>query len=97
MQNIELVTFRTTVGRDRFLETNAVVNDWLKRQQGFVARHLGERDDGSWVDIVFWETHADAMRASEALAADMAQFEAMTAIDPMSLSMSHAALRLSSN
>jgi heme-degrading monooxygenase HmoA len=93
---IELVTFRLQKGdTQNFVDANAAINDWLKRQPGFVSRHLAERDDGSYVDIVFWQTHADALAASTKMMEEMAQSEAMTMIDPMGLDMSHGTIRLS--
>ncbi len=93
---IELVTFRLQKGDTQgFVDANAAINDWLKRQPGFVSRHLAERDDGSYLDIVFWQTHADALAASNKMVEEMAQSEAMTMIDPMGLDMSHGTIRLS--
>jgi heme-degrading monooxygenase HmoA len=93
---IELVTFRLQKGDTQgFLDANASINDWLKRQPGFVSRHLAERDDGTYLDIVFWQTHADALAASTKIMEEMAQSEAMTMIDPMGLDMSHGTIRLS--
>jgi len=93
---IELVTFRLQKGDTQgFVDANASINDWLKRQPGFVSRHLAERDDGSYLDIVFWQTHADALAASNKMVEEMAQSEAMTMIDPMGLDMSHGTIRLS--
>ena len=95
---IDLVTYRLARGTGQgqaFIDANAAVNDWLKRQPGFVSRHLAEREDGSYLDIVFWQTHADALAASTKLTEEMAQCEAMTMIDPMGLDMSHGTVRLS--
>jgi len=93
---IELVTFRLQRGDiGGFVDANASINDWLKRQPGFVSRHLAERDDGTWLDIVFWQSHADALAASNKMMEEMAQSEAMTMIDPMGLDMSHGTIRLS--
>ncbi len=93
---LELVTFRIVHGTgQQFIDANASINDWLKRQPGFVSRHLAERDDGSFVDIVFWQTHDAALAASAKMMEEMAQSEAMTMIDPMGLDMSHGTIRLS--
>jgi heme-degrading monooxygenase HmoA len=93
---IELVTFRLQKGDTQgFVDANAAINDWLRRQPGFVSRHLAERDDGSYLDIVFWQSHADALAASDKMMEEMAQSEAMTMIDPMGLDMSHGTIRLS--
>jgi hypothetical protein len=95
-QVLELVTFRLAHGSGRqFVDANAAVSDWLKRQPGFVSRHLAERDDGSFIDIVFWQSHEAALAASAKMMEEMAQDEAMTMIDPMGLEMNHATIRLS--
>lgn len=93
---LELVTFRLVRGSsEQFIDANAAVSDWLKRQPGFVSRHLAERDDGTFLDIVFWQSHEAALAASAKMMEEMAQDEAMTMIDPMGLEMSHASIRLS--
>ena len=93
---LELVTFRLVRGSGaQFIDANAAISDWLKRQPGFVSRHLAERDDGSYVDIVLWQTHEAALAASGKIMEEMAQSEAMTMIDPMSLEMTHGNIRLS--
>ena len=93
---LELVTFRLARGNgQQFIDANAAISDWLTRQPGFVSRHLAERDDGSFLDIVFWQTHQAALAASAKMMEEMAQSEAMTMIDPMGLEMSHATIRLS--
>ena len=96
MQSVELVTFRTvSIDAARFVDVNAPLNDWLKRQPGFVARHLAEKDDGRWIDIVFWQSHEAALAASQKLGEEMGQSEAIAAIDPTSIGISHATVRLS--
>jgi hypothetical protein len=93
---LELVTFRLLRGSsEQFVDANASINDWLKRQPGFVSRHLAERADGSFLDIVFWQSHEAALAASAKMMEEMAQDEAMTMIDPMGLEMNHASIRLS--
>ena len=81
--------------REIWSSGGAAVNGWLKRQPGFVSRHLAERDDGSFLDIVFWQSHEAALAASAKMMEEMAQDEAMTMIDPMGLEMNHATIRLS--
>lgn len=96
MQTIELVTFRTpSMGSDDFLAANDVINTWLSRQPGFIARHLGARDDGTWVDVVLWKSDAEAKAAADRLPRELGMSEAMAAIDPASIAMSHAAVRMS--
>lgn len=98
MQTLELVTFRTVNTEPaRFLDANAEINAWCKRQPGFVSRHLAAKEDGSWVDIVFWADHDAAIQAAAKFHDEMVQCAAMSAIDPQSIAMSHAAIHLSAN
>lgn len=96
MQTLELVTFRTPNTDSRFfLDANTEINDWLKRQPGFVSRHLAAKEDGSWVDVVLWSDHGAATKAGAKLLDELAQCAAITAIDPASIAMSHAGVHLS--
>lgn len=98
MQTLELVTFRTTeIEPERFVAANAEVNNWLRRQPGFVTRHLAAKDDGSWLDVVLWTDREAAMQAAAKLMEEIGKCTAMTAIDPQSIAMSHAAVRMSSH
>lgn len=53
---IELVTFKTKadVTPDQVVSASDDVNSFLKSQPGFVSRNLGQREDGTWHDILFW-------------------------------------------
>ncbi len=91
---VELVTFRLVeADRDRFLAASAVVGDWLGRQPGFVSRHLAEREDGSFLDIVLWQTIEDALGASARAEAELGDSDFMRLIDPASMVMQHAEVR----
>ncbi|PBB44870.1 hypothetical protein CK222_07935 [Mesorhizobium sp. WSM3866] len=95
-ETLEIVTFRlkpdTAAG---FVAQNGFVTDWLVRQPGFLSRHLGERDDGSWVDVVRWQSLEQAQAAAQRIMAEIGDCEAMRAIEPASVAMSHAAVALS--
>ncbi|MDX8523037.1 antibiotic biosynthesis monooxygenase [Mesorhizobium sp. MSK_1335] len=95
-ETLEIVTFRLKPDAAAdFAAQNGVVTDWLARQPGFLSRHLGKRDDGSWVDIVRWQSLEQAQAAAQRIMAEIGGCEAMQAIEPGSVSMSHAALALS--
>ena len=52
----KLVTFRLREGAEPgFVAANAVVNEWLGRQPGFLSRHLARKPDGEWIDMVMWD------------------------------------------
>lgn len=67
---IELVTFKTKLGvtPDQVLSAADDVNHFLKSQPGFVSRHLGQTEDETWHDILFWESQDHVMAAMEKVA-----------------------------
>ncbi len=95
-RSLEIVTFRLAGGRvDEFVAANASINEWLRRQPGFLWRRLAERDDGRLVDVVLWQSHAAALAAGGKMMEEMAQSLAMSMIDPVGLEMKHARIRVS--
>jgi len=42
-----------------------IVNDWMKKLPGFIHWEINELKDGSFIDIVYWETEADAKHAEK--------------------------------
>lgn len=95
MQAIELVSFRLASATTRdFLAANQEINKWLAGQAGFLRRELAEGEDGTWLDIVVWKTMGDAQGAAAAMETIAGNFAAMRMIDPASISMQHANLKL---
>lgn len=94
MQTIEHVTFRLVPGTDRaaFLAAARATETTLRRQPGFQSRMLTESPDGTWSDIVTWDSHPQAMAAAQAVMGDpdFAPFAAM--IDGPTVQMGHSAL-----
>ena len=94
MQTIELVTFRLTpdTDRDRFL-TEAKRGEALVRSQpGFRARMLTEGPDGTWSDIVTWDSHAAAQSAAETLMTNPDFLAFCALIDASTVQMTHSTL-----
>ncbi|MDX8445789.1 antibiotic biosynthesis monooxygenase family protein [Mesorhizobium captivum] len=95
-ETLEIVSFRLKPeAAADFVAQNGVVTDWLARQSGFLSRHLGERDDGSWVDVVRWQSLEQAQAAAQRIMAEIGDCEAMRAIEPASVEMGHATIALS--
>ncbi|AZO03331.1 MULTISPECIES: hypothetical protein [unclassified Mesorhizobium] len=95
-ETLEIVTFRLKPGTEAgFVANNRVMTDWLARQPGFLARHLGKREDGTWVDVVRWQSLDQAQAAADRIIAEIGDSEAMQAIEPASVVMSHAEIALS--
>jgi hypothetical protein len=94
MTTIELVSFRLKAGTDRdaFLQAAHQTEALIRRQPGFQTRMLTEDSDGTWREVVTWDSHDTAMKAAETVMSDpeFAPFEAM--IDPATVTMSHSAL-----
>jgi len=97
-ETLEIVNFRLKPGtRAGFVAGNGAVTDWLAQQPGFLCRHLAEREDQSWVDVVRWQSLAQAHAAAQRIMAEIGDCEAMQAIDPASVDMGHAAVVLSTS
>ncbi|WP_292472399.1 antibiotic biosynthesis monooxygenase [Mesorhizobium sp.] len=95
-ETLEIVSFRLKPDAAAdFIAQNGVVTDWLARQPGFLSRHLGERADGSWVDVVRWRSLEQAQAAAQRIMAEIGDCEAMRAIEPASVAMSHTQVALS--
>ncbi len=65
---LELVVFALNDGvtRDELLQSVDPVSEWVAEQPGFISRQLTETDGGKWVEIVWWESLAEAETAAEA-------------------------------
>ncbi|OHV69651.1 hypothetical protein LCM4577_21495 [Mesorhizobium sp. LCM 4577] len=93
---LEIVTFRLKPGAEAgFVASNGTVTDWLVRQPGFLSRHLGRREDGVWVDVVRWQSMEQARAAAGRIMAEIGDSDALQAIEPASVAMSHAEVALS--
>ncbi|WP_181179416.1 hypothetical protein [Mesorhizobium sp. B2-7-1] len=95
-ETLEIVTFRLTSGAEAgFVAKNGVMTAWLARQPGFLSRQLGRREDGSWVDVVRWQSLEQARAAADRIMAEIGDSEAVQAIEPASVDMSHATAAVS--
>lgn len=89
---VEVSQFRLVPGTDEqaFLEAAAATQSgFLAEQEGFIGRDLLRTDDGSWMDIVRFESGEAAQVAFEGFAGHpgVEAFESM--LDPGSVSMTH--------
>jgi len=57
-------------------------SEWLKGQPGFHYRTLLQEADGSWTDLLFWQSEADLKAADEKFMAADANAAFMALIDP---------------
>ena len=93
---IEMVTFTLldNASDEQFIQANHHLNRWVQRQPGFQNRTLVKQDNGTWLDMVQWQTQAQAGAAAEKFMEDMAQSECMAMIDPESVVMAHHDIQL---
>ncbi|WP_217572626.1 antibiotic biosynthesis monooxygenase [Mesorhizobium sp. GbtcB19] len=95
-ETLEIVTFRLKPGTEAgFVGNNGIMSDWLARQPGFLSRDLGRREDGSWVDVVRWQSMEQARAAADRIMTEIGDSEALQAIEPASIDMKHAEVALS--
>ena len=61
-ETLEITTLRPAPGltADHFVQANANIDAYLKRQPGFLWRRIVETDDGRIIDIVAYDSMAHA-------------------------------------
>jgi heme-degrading monooxygenase HmoA len=88
---LELVQFRLKPGVSEaaFLEAVFQTQAAIARLPGFLRREVLKNDEGLWVDVVHWQSKAEALAAAEAFAAmpEVAVFAGM--IDETQMTMLH--------
>lgn len=91
---MELTTFALKGGSIAdFIAANADVDAWLARQRGFRLRRIAEQDDGSIVDMLLWDSVADAERAAERLLVELSGSPVHAMIDHRTVRWSVAPVR----
>jgi hypothetical protein len=69
---IEITTFKLDEQSCKaFIAANADIDEWLKRQPGFRSRRIAERDDGTIVDMLIWDSVEDGRRAASGIMTEM--------------------------
>jgi antibiotic biosynthesis monooxygenase (ABM) superfamily enzyme len=93
---IEYVTFTLVPGADEaaFLTAAKGTEALVRRQPGFLSRHLSKGADGRWTDAVTWASLAEAEAAPQAVMADPDFAPFMALIDGPSAKMRHEKLAL---
>lgn len=70
---IAQIKLRSGVSEEVFIATfRLFVERFARHQQGFLKCELLKKDDGSYLDLVHWETRSDALCAFERSAEDEA-------------------------
>ena len=92
---VELCTFKLNEGSDTsdFEASNKEVDAWINQQEGFKYRSLSQKEDGSWIDIVYWDSMAAAQKAGESFMSVLGTSKFMALIDQESVCMNHSAVK----
>ncbi len=88
---IEMVSFKLNdgVSPQVFIKASEELDSWVAQQNGFEYRALAQQEDGTWVDIVFWQSQAEALQAGEAFMTAKESQNLMACIDKSSVVMQH--------
>ncbi|MBI5358293.1 hypothetical protein HZB69_01535 [Candidatus Amesbacteria bacterium] len=89
---VEIAQFKLAAGvsEEEFLkEAEAVQENFLEKQSGYIDRELLKDKDSQWVDILHWNSMEEAQKAAEVMMSDPATQGFMQKIDPSSVKMLH--------
>jgi hypothetical protein len=90
-QILEAVLFELNAGENRevFLKNASITQTKVEQFAGYIRRQLFENDQGQWLDLVWWESHDEAMKAGELIMQDEACIPFMQAINSETMKMYH--------
>ncbi|MFF4622196.1 nuclear transport factor 2 family protein [Nonomuraea jabiensis] len=80
---LEITTFNLAAGLTGadFVAANDDINEYLRRRPGFRWRHIAEDGDGGIIDIVAWDTRAEARASASGIMTEMAASPVHATID----------------
>ena len=89
---LEIVTFKIKDGVNipDFLKASGELEEgFAKKQEGFLSRTFARNEGNEWVDVIRWQTMADAEAASKAAMESPACAPMFGMIDEPSVKMMH--------
>lgn len=88
---MELVTFKIIANctPEAFAAACESVNAWVRNQPGFQSRTVSCSEDGTWFDVVLWDSAEVAHAAAAKMMTELGQCDFMAMIDPNSIKMQH--------
>jgi hypothetical protein len=91
MSAIEITTFTLRdCSAAQFIAANADLDVWLRRQPGFRSRSIAERADGVILDVLVWDSAAQAEASTARLMDELRDSPAHALIDQRSVAWSVA-------
>lgn len=67
----DIISYELAAGvtKEQLLSTaKLVVDSWMKNQSGFIKWEINTNSDGSYTDIVYWQSREDAVKAEKNMA-----------------------------
>ncbi len=88
---IEVVTFRAkpTFSQEEVAMSLANLTHVVEGFDGFIRRQLSKHDDGTWMDLVYWESKTHALQAAAQVMKMPEAAEAFKVIDESTVQMNH--------
>jgi hypothetical protein len=91
---IEVTTFKLNGHSCKeFVAANADIDAWLKRQPGFRSRRIAERDDGTIVDMLIWDSAKAGRKAANGIMTEMGHSPVHGMIDQSTVDWTVAPVR----
>ena len=92
---IEHMEYRLRDGVDEaeFLAGAREIGDWVAARPGFEYRVLTRREDGGWLELIFWRDRAAQEAASAAFLEQMGACDTLARVDMESFRMTHLPVR----
>lgn len=87
---VEVVIFKANAGiqSEKVLEVAKGIHTWLEQADGYIRRELLQ-DGEQWIDIVYWESREQALKASEELMITPEAGTFMSVLDSENITMLH--------
>jgi hypothetical protein len=88
---IEIISYKlqASASKEDLMACNPPVESWIAAQPGFEYRALSQKEDGTWVDVVFWDSMENAKKAGEGFCQADAPKKMMALIDEGTVDMQH--------
>ncbi len=88
---MELVTFKINANctPEAFAAACEPVNVWVRTQPGFQSRTVSRNQEGTWFDVIFWDSAESANTAAAKIMVELGKSEFMTMIESSSIQMQH--------
>lgn len=94
IEAVEITSFKLIgCSCEEFINANAEVDVWLRRQPGFRSRRIAKQDDGTIVDVLIWDSVNNAVDSANRLMVELADSEIHAMIDQRTVSWSACPVR----